>query len=77
MITQDERWMAKYEEVVAFIEDNKRNPSKYAPEERTLVNWIKQQRKLVNKGELQPGRVEMFNELLELGEKYKHINQYQ
>ena len=77
MITQDERWMAKYEEVVAFIEDNKRNPSKYAPEERTLVNWIKQQRKLVNKGELSPGRVEMFNELLELGEKYKHINQYQ
>ena len=76
-MTQDEKWLMRYNEVKSFIEENKRNPSKYVPEERTLVNWIKQQRKLVNKGELSPGRVEMFKELLELGEKYKHINQYQ
>ena len=33
-MTQDQIWMRKYEEVVAFIEKNKRNPSKYDPEER-------------------------------------------
>ena len=75
-MTQEERWMAKYEEVKRFVEDNKRNPSKYVPEERTLVNWIKQQRKLVNKGELSPGRVEMFERLLSLWERYRRVNQY-
>jgi len=29
MITQDERWQKRYEEVEDFIEENKRNPSKY------------------------------------------------
>ena len=33
-MTQDEAWMMKYQEVVAFIESNKRNPSKYDDEER-------------------------------------------
>ena len=28
-MTQDEKWIARYNEVVAFIETNKRNPSKY------------------------------------------------
>ena len=69
--------MAKYEEVKRFVEDNKRNPSKYVPEERTLVNWIKQQRKLVNKGELSPRRVEMFERLLAVWERYKRVNQYE
>lgn len=76
-MTQDERWMAKYEEVKWFVEDNKRNPSKYVPEGMTLVNWIKLQRRLVNKGELNPGRVEMFERLLSLWERYKRVNQWQ
>lgn len=33
-MTQDERWLARYNDVKFFIESNKRNPSKYAPEER-------------------------------------------
>lgn len=32
-MTQDEKWQKKYEDVIGFIETNKRNPSKYAPEE--------------------------------------------
>ena len=76
-MTQEERWLAKYEEVKRFVEDNKRNPSKYVPEERSLVNWTKQQRKLVNKGELRPERVEMFGKLVDLWERSKRKNQYQ
>ena len=30
-MTQEERWMTRYKEVVSFIEANKRNPSKCAP----------------------------------------------
>ena len=33
-MTQDERWMTKYNEVVEFIESNHRNPSKYRIEEQ-------------------------------------------
>jgi hypothetical protein len=35
-MTQDEKWLLKYNEVVAFIEKNKRNPSKHDDEERGL-----------------------------------------
>ena len=69
--------MKNYHEVVGFIKKNHRNPSKYVPEEKSLVNWQKQQRKLVNAGLLKPERIRMFNELQELAEKYKRVNQYQ
>lgn len=73
---QEERWKAKYEEVKRFVEDNKRNPSWYVPEERTLVNWIKQQRKLDDKGNFSAGRLEMLEWLLSLWKRYKRVNQY-
>lgn len=41
-MTQDEKWKAKYNEVVTFIERNKRNPSKYDAEERGgYYTWLK------------------------------------
>ena len=76
IMTQDERWLSKYNEVKAFIETNKRNPSKFIPEERGLRNWIRHQQKLVNKGELKEERVEIYKELLALMEENKHINQW-
>ena len=68
--------MKRYNEVVSFIETNHRNPSKYVGSERVLVNWSKQQRKLMNAGELKRPRFEMFKELLELSERYKRKNQW-
>lgn len=75
-MTQDERWQKRYEEVVDFIEANKRNPSKYAPEEKLLVHFLKRGRKLMNAGDLKELRLRMFKELLELIEENKHVNQY-
>lgn len=76
-MTQDERWMAKCNEVVEFIQTNHRNPSKHDPEERfKYYNWFKHNRQLMNQREMKPERVEAFNELLLLIEKYKHINQW-
>jgi len=69
--------MTRYKEVVRFIETNHRNPSKYVGAERELVNWMKQQRKLMNAGDMKEPRLEMFKELIELSEKYRHKNQYQ
>ena len=75
-MTQDERWLTRYNEVKVFIEREHRNPSKFIPEERGLRNWVRHQQKLVNKGELKAERVEMYKELLSLMEKYKRVNQW-
>ncbi len=76
-MTQDEKWMARYQAVRAFIETNQRNPSRHFVENRNLLSWLKHQRKLMNKGELKPERVEPFKELLVLTERYKHKNQHE
>ena len=76
-MTQDEKWIHKYNEVVEFINTNHRNPSKHRIEEHNMLNWVKQQRKLFNAGTLKPERIDMFKELLAIMEKYKRINQYQ
>ena len=76
-MTQGEKWQAKYDEVVAFIKNNHRNPSKYIDEERALVNWCKHQRKIINAGEMKPERMKMFEKLHKLMEGYKRKNQYQ
>lgn len=76
-MTQDERWTIRYNEVKTFIETNKRNPSKYNPEEKLMVHFMKSGRKLMNAGELAEPRFRMFKELLALSEQYKRKNQYQ
>lgn len=74
---QETRWLTRYNEVVAFIEREHRNPSKHDDEERGLyLNWIKHNRKLFAAGKLKPDRVELFEKLLVLCEKYKRVNQY-
>lgn len=75
-MTQDERWQSRYDEVKAFIEANHRNPSKYAPEEKLMVHFLKRGRKQMNAGELKEPRLNFFKELMELSGQYKHINQY-
>ena len=76
-MTQDELWLRKYHEVMDFMEANHRNPSKHRLEEHQLLNWLKLNRKLKNVGKLKESRVEMFEKLLEMGERCRHINQYQ
>ena len=77
-MTQEEAWLNKYKEVVAFIETNKRNPSKHDDGERgRYLNWLKHNRKLYAAGEMKEDRVPMFKNLLEMGEKYRRVNQYE
>ena len=75
-MTQDERGMMKWKEIMDFMMANKRKPSKFVDSERGLRNWWKHQQKLINAGDLKLERTEKFNELLRLGDKYKHVNQY-
>ena len=76
-MSQDEAWMNKYDEVVTFIENNKRNPSKHDDEERgRCLNWMKHNRKLFAAGDMKPDRTDKFKELLTLCEKYRRKNQW-
>ena len=76
-MTQDERWMLRYDEVMNFLEENHRNPSKHRIEEHDILNWLKANRKAMNKGEMKPERVEKFRILLEMTEQYRRKNQYE
>ena len=76
-MTQDERWLIRYNEVKVFIEREHRNPSKHRLEEHDMLNWLKANRKLVNANALKEPRLSKFKELLALVEENKHVNQYQ
>ena len=76
-MTQDERWMRNYNEVMTFIESNHRNPSKHRIEEHLMLNWVKHNRKLLKASKMAPGRVEIFEKLIDLWEESKRVNQYQ
>ena len=75
-MTQDERWMTRYNKVREYIEANHRNPSRHFVENRNLLSWIKQQRKLFNAGKLKEERIAPFKVLLALIEENKRINQW-
>ena len=75
-MTQEEKWIARYNEVVKFIETNKWNPSKHRIEEHDMLNWLKANREKMNAGALKEDRVEQFEKLLEMMVQYKRKNQY-
>ena len=76
-MTQNERWLSKWQEAIDFLETNHRRPSKFVPEERDIRNWWKHNKKLMNASEMKEERVALFEQLLALGEKYKRVNQYE
>lgn len=76
-MTQDERWLAKYNEVVEFIESNHRNPSRHRIDEHDMLNWVKANRKVLNAGRLKEERVEAFKRLMEMMEQYRRKDQYE
>ena len=76
-MTQEEKWMVKYQEVIGFLETNQRNPLKYRVEEHDLLNWLKANRKALNAGKMKAERIERFSRLLEMTEQYRRKNQYE
>lgn len=75
-MTQDERWMERYNEVMDFMAKNHRNPSHHFYEERNMHSWVRHNRKLMKAGEMKSERIEAFEKLLELSEQNRRKNQY-
>lgn len=76
-MTQDARWLTRYNEVKDFMDKSHRNPSKHRVEEHLMLNFIKHNRKLLNAGKMKPERVERLEKLMELAERYRRKNQYE
>lgn len=76
-MTQDERWLVRYNEVMGFLEENHRNPSKHRIDEHDHLNWLKANRKVLNVGKMKAERVEKFRKLMALMGQYKRKNQYE
>ena len=70
------RWEEHYKEIVDFIKTHGHRPSKYAAEERQMLNWIKYNRKLISHGQLSAQRAERFAILEQLLKEKRRINQY-
>lgn len=62
-MTQDERWQQQYEQMMAFMNENHRRPSKHRLEEHDMLNWYKATKKRIAKGELSEDRLEKFKTL--------------
>lgn len=75
-MTQEEKWRKNNKEVAVYMDTYHRNPSKHRVEDQLMLNWMKHQRKLMNKGELKLERVAAFKRLLAKIDKLKRVNQW-
>ena len=75
-MTQDEKWQIQFEQMMSFMEENHRRPSKHRLEEHDMLNWFKATKKMIAKGGYSPERLEKFARLLEVANKYRRLNQY-
>lgn len=60
----DEKWMANYEALKAYIDEHGHLPDKHKIESRALLSWAKYQRKKIKDGSLEEEKREMFDVLL-------------
>ena len=76
-MTQEEKWQIQYDQMMTFMKENHRRPSKHRLEEHDMLNWFKATKKRIAKGELPADMLEKFKELLEVAKEYRRKNQYQ
>jgi len=76
-MTQEEKWQIQYDQMMTFMKEKHRRPSKHKLEEHDMLNWFKATKKRIAKGELPADRLEKFKELLEVAKEYRRKNQYQ
>ena len=75
-MTQDERWEQHYGEVMSYMMEYRRRPSKHRPEDRKMLYWIKQNKRMMSRGLMPERRKAKFEILLETAKRYRHLNQY-
>ena len=75
-MTQDERWQAQYDLMMAFMKENHRRPSKHRLEEHDMLNWYKHTKKMIARGDYPADRIAKFKILQDIADEYRRLNQY-
>lgn len=75
-MTQESRWKQHCNQVMLFMEKNGRRPSKYVPEERAMLNWVKYVRKRMRRGLLSEEQTQLFVRLQQQADSLRRLNQY-
>lgn len=74
--TQSKRWEDMYEQIMKYMEEHKRRPSKYYLEDRAMFNWIKYNKKRYARGLMDKKHIEKFEKLLATAKLCYRVNQY-
>lgn len=74
---RDESWNKKYNELWQFVTDHRRGPTRHHLEEKRMLNWLKYNRKLLNKDELSPEKKLLIERIKALISSFNRVNQYQ
>ena len=73
---QDKRWDQHWREIVTFVQERRRMPSRHNVEDHLMLNWIKYNRRQLKAGKMSADRQERFLQLLALGDSFRKVNQY-
>ena len=73
---QDDRWELHCQEIMNFVKERRRIPSKHYSEDHSMLNWMKYNKRLLRNGTMPAARLARFRELLALADNYRKINQY-
>ena len=76
LMKQEDSWQRHYDEIMQFMEQNHRYPSRHRLENHRMLNWIKYNKKQIAKGLFPTDRLERFNKLLDTAKQYHRQNQY-
>ena len=76
MMTHDERWEQHFQQIVRFMDERGRRPSKHFPEERDMHNWIKYNKRRMAQGKLDDRRASLLQALLDTASGLRRVNQY-
>ena len=74
---RDESWNKKYNELWQFVTDHRRGPTRHHLEEKRMLNWLKYNRKHLNKDELTPKKKLLIERLKALISSFNRVNHYQ
>ena len=61
----DEKWMANYEALKAYIDEHGHLPDKHVVENRSLLSWVKYQRKRIKVDTMPEEQKLMFDALMD------------
>jgi len=73
---REEQWKEKYDNLWKFVSENHRGPSRHRIEEKDMLNWLKYNRKLLNRDTLAPEKKEAILKLKALISSFNRVNQY-